>query len=430
MKTLIKHITADMVGKEIALDWWISQARASGKVAFVELRDGSGFIQCVWELAAMGEEKFELLKSLNIESAIHVLWTVSKHPKKELFELQISDLSVYCDTKDYPLGQKEHNPEFLFDNRHLYLRSKSQRAIQRIRDTIILATYDWMRNHDFIKIDAPIFTPSACEWTTELYEVEHVNGETMYLSQSGQLYIEAAIAAHGRVFDFWPVFRAEKSKTRRHLNEFWMMDAEMAFASFEENLQIQEDLIYYIIQEVLTKNKAELEILGRDTKPLEAIQKPFLRWTHNQYVDELIKAGFDVKHGEDIGSDIEMQFMEKVDQPIFVTHFPIGIKAFYTKEDPNMPWYGLCADLLAPEGCGEIIGGAQRVDDYDTLLAKIKEHKLPVEYFDWYLDIRKFWGVPHGWFGYWLERIVRWLCNLHHIRETIPFPRYANRITP
>ena len=216
--------------------------------------------------------------------------TVSKHPKKELFELQVKDLSVYADTKDYPLGQKEHNPEFLFDNRHLYLRSKSQRAIQRIRNTIIYATYDWMRDNDFIKIDAPIFTPSACEGTTELYEVEHVNGETMYLSQSGQLYIEAAIAAHGRVFDFGPVFRAEKSKTRRHLNEFWMMDAEMAFVSFEENLQIQEDLIYYIVQQVLAKHTEDLKLLERDTAPLAALKKPFIRWTHAQYVEELIKA--------------------------------------------------------------------------------------------------------------------------------------------
>lgn len=430
MKTLIKHITADHIGQELTLYGWISQARASGKVAFIELRDGSGFIQCVGEESVLGEEKFDILKSLNIESAIRVTGTVSKHPKKELFELQISDLEVYCDTKDYPLGQKEHNPEFLFDNRHLHLRSKSQRAIQRVRDTIIHATYDWMRDHDFIKIDAPIFTPSACEGTTELYEVEHVNGEKMYLSQSWQLYIEAAIAAHGRVFDFGPTFRAEKSKTRRHLNEFWMMDAEMAFVTFEENLQIQEDLIYYIIQEVLTKNKAELEILWRDTKPLEAIQKPFLRWTHIQFIEELQKAGFDVKQGDDIGSDMEMQFMEKIDQPIFLTHFPIEIKAFYMPEDPKMPGYALCADLLAPEGCGEIIGGSQRISDYDELLARIKKHDLPVEFFDWYLDLRKYGGVPHGWFGYGLERIVRWLCGLHHIRETIPFPRYANRITP
>ncbi len=209
------------------------------------------------------------------------------------------------------------------------------------------------------------------------------------------MYLEAAIAAHGRVYDFGPTFRAEKSKTRRHLNEFWMMDAEMAFTTLEDNLEIQEDLIYYIIQEVLTKNKAELEILERDTKPLEAIQKPFLRWTHVQFIEELQKAGFDVKQGDDIGSDMEMQFMEKIDQPIFLTHFPIEIKAFYMPEDPKMPGYALCADLLAPEGCGEIIGGSQRISDYDELLARIKKHNLPVEFFDWYLDLRKYGGVPH-----------------------------------
>ena len=430
MQTFIKKLTNESVGQEVTLRGWISQARASGKVAFIELRDGSGFIQCVAEPQFIGDEKFDIIKSLNIESALSVTGIISKHPKKELFELQVRDLEVYADTKDYPLGQKEHNPEFLFDNRHLYLRSKSQWAIQRIRNTVIYATYDWMRDNDFIKIDAPIFTPSACEGTTELYEVEHVNGETMYLSQSGQLYIEAAIAAHGRVFDFGPVFRAEKSKTRRHLNEFWMMDAEMAFVTFEENLQIQEDLIYYIIQQVLAKHMDDLALLERDPAPLQALKKPFIRWTHEQFIDELIKAGFDAKQGDDIGSDVEMQFMEKIDQPVFVTHFPLAIKAFYTKEDPNKPWYGLCADLLAPEGCGEIIGGAQRIDDYDTLLAKIKEHKLPEEFFDWYLDIRKYGGVPHGGFGYGLERIVRWVCGVHHIRETIPFPRYANRIKP
>lgn len=427
---LIKHITQEYVDQEITLQGWVSQTRSSGKVVFINLRDGSGFIQCVAEPQFVGQEKFDELAALNIESAVELKGIVSKHPKKEEYELQIRSFIVYHSTKDYPLGQKEHNPDFLFDERHLYLRSKSQWAIQRVRDTIIHATYDWMRAHDFIKIDAPIFTPSACEGTTELYEVEHVNGEKMYLSQSGQLYIEAAIAAHARVFDFGPVFRAEKSKTRRHLNEFWMMDAEMAFCGQEQNMVYQEELIYYIIQQVLEKHRAELAILERDTKPLEAIKLPFVRMTHDQWIDDLIAKGFDAKHGEDIGSDIEMQYMEKVDQPIFVTHFPIGIKAFYTKEDPANPGYGLCADLLAPEGCGEVIGGAQREDDYETLLKKIKEHGLKQEDFDWYLDLRKYGSVPHAGFGYGLERLVRWMCGLHHIRETIPFPRYANRIRP
>jgi asparaginyl-tRNA synthetase len=310
----------------------------------------------------------------------------------------VSDFHVFQNTKDYPLGTKDdHGPEFLFDNRHLYLRSKTQRAIQRVRDTIIHATYDWMRDHDFTKIDAPIFTPSACEGTTELYSVEHVNGETMYLSQSGQLYLEAAMYGVGRCFDFGPVFRAEHSKTRRHLNEFWMMDAEIPFIQQEENMQIQEDLMKYIISQILKKNKADLAALGRDPAPLEAIvDKPWKRMTHVEFIDDLIAKGFDVKQGDDIGSDIEMQYMEMVDTPIFLTHFPLGIKAFYTKEDPNMPGYALCADLLAPEGCGEVIGGATRIDDYELLLSKIKEHNLPVEYFDRYLDLRKYGTVPHA----------------------------------
>ncbi|MFA7284208.1 MAG: asparagine--tRNA ligase [Candidatus Absconditabacterales bacterium] len=431
MQTTIKHITADLVGQSITLQGWIQTIRSSGKIVFLELRDGTGYIQCIAELSVLGEDIFRELESCGIETSLSIAGTVSKHPKKDEYEIQVSDYHIYTKTNDYPLGTKDdHGPEFLFDKRHLYLRSKTQVAIQRIRDTIIHATYDWMRDNEFIKIDAPIFTPNAAEGTTELYEVEHVNGEKMYLSQTGQLYIEAALMGHRNIYDFGPVFRAEKSKTRRHLNEFWMMDAEMAFCDQEQNMKYQEELVYYILQKVLQKHQADLAILGRDTTPLQKIQVPFVRMTHDEWIDDLVAKGFPAQHGEDIGSDIEMQYMEKVEQPIFVTHFPIGIKAFYTKEDPNHPGYGLCADLLAPEGCGEVIGGSQRVDDYDTLLAKIKEHGLDPATFDRYLDLRKYGGVPHSGFGYGLERLVRWICGLHHIRETIPFPRYANRITP
>lgn len=428
---LIKHLTADHVDQIITLQGWIQTMRSSGKVAFIELRDGTGYIQCVIEAKNFEPEKFDQLVSLGQESSLSLTGTISKHPKKDEYELQVSDFLVYNKTNDYPLGTKDdHGPEFLFDNRHLYLRSKSQVAIQKIRDTVIHATYDWMRDHDFTKIDSPIFTPNACEGTTDLYEVEHVNGEKMYLSQSGQLYLEPAISALGRVYDFGPVFRAEHSKTRRHLNEFWMMDAEIAFIQQEENMQIQEDLIQYIIQEVLKKNRNELVMLGRDPAPLENINKPFKRVKYVDWVNELIVLGFDVKQGDDIGSDIEMQYCEKIDQPIFVTNFPTSFKAFYFKEDPKNPGTVLGADLLAPEGCGEIIGGGTREDSYEKLLHKIKEHGLPVEQFEWYLDTRKYGGVPHAGFGYGLERIVRRVCGVHHIRETIPFPRYANRITP
>jgi len=432
MQTLISQITATSVDTKITLCGWIQNIRSSGKVAFIELRDGSGYIQCVIEAKNFSPEQFEEISTLGIESSLSLTGTVSKHPKKEEYELQVSDYTVFWLAKDYPLGTKDdHGPEFLFDNRHLYLRSKSQVAIQKVRDTIIHATYDWMRDNGFTKIDAPIFTPNACEGTTELYSVEHVNGEIMYLTQSGQLYIEAAMYGVGRVFDFGPVFRAEKSKTRRHLNEFWMMDAEIPFIQQDENMQIQEDLLKYIIRQVLENNSKDLTLLGRDTTPLSSIvDKPWPRMTHEQFVDDLIAKWFDVKQGDDIGSDIEMQYMEMIDTPIFLTHFPLGIKAFYTKEDPNKPGYGLCSDLLAPEWCGEVIGSSTRDDDYDVLLGKIKEHGLDPAIFDWYLDLRKYGSVPHAGFGYGLERLVRWFCGLHHIRETIPFPRYANRIRP
>lgn len=430
--TLISHITAESVGTTNALSGWMQNIRSNGKLCFIELRDGSGYIQCVAELSVLGESKFKDLESCGIETSVSLTGTVSKHPKRDEYELQVSDYHIFGHAKDYPLGTKDdHGPEFLFDKRHLYLRSKSQVAIQKVRDTIIHATYDWMRNNGFTKIDAPIFTPNACEGTTELYSVEHVNGEIMYLSQSGQLYIEAAMYGVGRVFDFGPVFRAEHSKTRRHLNEFWMMDAEIPFIQQEENMQIQEDLLKYVIRQVLEKNSKDLTTLWRDMTPLaNIVNKPWIRMTHKEFVDDLIAKGFDVKQGDDIGSDVEMQYMEMIDTPIFLTHFPLGIKAFYTKEDPNMPGYALCSDLLAPEGCGEVIGSSTRIDDYDTMIEKIHEHGLDPAVFDRYLDLRKYGTVPHAGFGYGLERLVRWFCGLHHIRETIPFPRYANRIRP
>lgn len=426
---LIKHLTAEFVDKEVTLSGWVQNIRSSGKVAFIELRDGSGYMQCVIEPQFV--EGFEQIAALGQESSVSLTGLISKHPKKDEFELQVRSFHIFQDAKDYPLGTKaDHGPDFLFDERHLYLRAKSQRAIMRVRDTIIHATYDRMRQNDFIKIDAPIFTPSACEGTTDLYEVEHVNGEKMYLSQSGQLYLEPAIAAHGRVYDFGPTFRAEKSKTRRHLNEFRMMDAEVAFIQQEENMELQEQLVYYIIQDVLKKNREDLAVLERPIEKLEAITLPFKRMMYSERIDDLLKMGFDVKQGDDVGSDVEMQYMEKVNQPIFVTNFPKSFKAFYFKEDPAHPGTVLGADLLAPEGCGEIIGGGTREDDYDKLLAAIKAHKLPVEQFERYLDTRKYGSVPHAGFGYGLERIVRWMCGVHHIRETIPFPRYANRIRP
>lgn len=429
---LISHINSSLVNTQVTLQGRVQHLRSSGKIAFVELRDGSGYIQCIAELKVLWEEQFNKIAELGIESSVRFTGTISKHPKKDEYELQVSDFEVIGSSHDYPLGTKDdHGPQFLFDNRHLYLRSKSQVAIQRIRDTIIFSTYQWMRDNWYTKIDAPIFTPNAAEGTTELYEVEHVNGETMYLSQTWQLYIEAAMYGVGKVFDFWPVFRAEKSKTRRHLNEFWMMDAEVPFVQQKEIENIQEDLLKYILWQVLKNHQKDFETLGRDTAPLQTVlDKPRKRMTHLEWTQDLRAKWFDVQDGEDVGSDIEMQYMEQVDVPIFVTHFPMGIKAFYTKEDPDMPGYALCNDLLAPEWCGEVIGGSTRIDDYDLLLEKIKEFWLDPETFDRYLDLRKYGSVPHAGFWYGLERLVRWFTWVHHIRETIPFPRYANRITP
>lgn len=430
MKILIDKIMKEHVNQEVVLSWWVVHLRSSGKVAFLELRDGSWYIQCVIEPGKIGEDKFEEITSCGIETSLEITWSISKHPKKEEFEVQVSDFSIITKSKDYPLWQKEHGVEYLFDNRHLHLRTKRQWAIQRIRDTIIHATYDWMRDHDFIKYDSPIFTPSACEGTTELYAVEHVNWETMYLTQSGQLYLEAGIMAHGRVYDFWPCFRAEHCKTRKHLNELWMMDAESAFVDNEWNMQIQEQLMSFIVQEVLKRNMPELVITWRDINKLENIKWSFPRITHAEAIKQLQWLGSDIKDGEDLWADDEEMLMKEYDKPLFITHWPLVIKAFYMKEDPENPGFALCSDLIWTEWAGELIWGSQREESYDKLVERIKEHKLPQEYFDRYLDSRKYGGVSHSGFGYGLERIVRRICDLPHVRESIPFPRYANRITP
>ena len=308
---LIKKINADYVWKKVNLAGWIVHIRFSGKIGFVEFRDGTGYIQCIAEEKNIWEEKFNELKNCGIESSIKIFGTVSKHPKKDEYEIQTEDFEVISLAKDYPLGQKDHWVEFLFDNRHLYLRSKSQWAIQRVRDEVIHATYDWMQENDFTKIDSPIFTSTCAEDSTSLYETTHTNWETMYLNQTGQMYIEAAIAAHRNVYDFWPVFRAERSKTRRHLNELWMMDAEEAFTDNEWNMKYQEDLIYYIVQRVLKNKRAELEIIGRDISKLEKIQKPFIRKTHAEVVKELQAMWSDIKEWDDLWADDETLLMNK-----------------------------------------------------------------------------------------------------------------------
>ncbi|MBT5503742.1 asparagine--tRNA ligase [Candidatus Falkowbacteria bacterium] len=428
-QTYIKDFS-EKLDQEVLIKGWVYNFRSSGKIAFLQVRDGSGFTQAVVAKDSVDEDSWQVIEQMMQESSVEVVGTVSKHPKKEEYELQVKKLNFIQRSEEYPIGNKEHGPDFLMENRHLWLRSPKQAAIQRVRTTVIMATYEFFLEKGFTKIDSPILTPAACEGTTELFEMEYFDLGKAYLSQSGQLYLEAAIASFGKVFDFGPTFRAEKSKTRRHLTEFWMMDAEMAFYDHEMSMQLQEDLICYIAKSVLEKNKAELEILERDVSALEKITAGFERLTYKQALEELKTKGSDIKDGEDLGNDDEDLIMKDRDKPIFIEKWPAEIKAFYMKRDKDNEDIALCSDVIAPEGHGEIIGGSQREDDYETLVKRIKEHKLPQEAFDWYLDLRKYGSVPHSGFGYGLERIVGWMCGTKHVRETIPFPRTINRIYP
>lgn len=413
------------------MEGWMFNKRGAGKIYFLELRDGSGIVQGIVFVKAVSPEVFKIAEELTMESSVRVTGEVTKHPKHEdEYELQVKNIEVIQLVKeDYPIAKKEHGPDFLLQNRHLWLRSPTQRAIQIVRNTIINAIFEYLNTNGFIKIDSPILTPNACEGTTELFEIDYFEEGKAYLSQSGQLYIEAAIFSVGRCFDFGPVFRAEKSKTRRHLTEFWMMDAEAAFVDQEENMKIQEGLVEFVVQKVLEKNLKELATLERDIEPLKKIKAPFIHKTHTEVVKELCEMGSEIKENQDLGAADETMLTMKYDKPIFVEKYPAEVKAFYMKRTDDGK-FALCADLLAPEGYGEVIGGSQREDNYDVLLGRIKEHKLSVEAFDWYLDLRKYGSVPHSGFGIGLERLTGWICGRQHIRETIPFPRTIGRIRP
>ncbi|MFH1668067.1 MAG: asparagine--tRNA ligase [Candidatus Komeilibacteria bacterium] len=428
MKEFRTDKAQDFVDQKVTLKGWVANFRSSGKISFLQLRDGYGYIQGIASENDLEKAVWDKIQGLSVESSVIVQGMISKHPKKDEYELQVIDCEVVQLAEEYPIGKKDHGPDFLLDNRHLWLRSSKQVAIQKIRNTIINAIYEFLNKDGFIKIDSPILTPNACEGTTELFEIDYFKERKAYLSQSGQLYLEAAIMAHSKVFDFGPVFRAEKSKTRRHLTEFWMMDAEMAWVEHEDNLKVQEELISFIVQKVLENNQTELNILERDQEPLKKIKAPFIRLTHAEAVAKLQKLGSDIKDSDDLGGDDETLLTSDVGQPVFVTHWPAAIKAFYMKR--NGQGLALCDDLIAPEGFGEIIGGSQREDDQDLLLERIKEHKLPVEQFQWYLDLRKYGSVPHSGFGIGLERLVGWMCGIKHVRETIPFPRMINRLNP
>ena len=431
------------IGQEVELKGWAYNFRSSGKIFFLQLRDGSGRTQIVYSVANLSAEQWDELNKIRIESSVIVTGKVKAGRQPGSVELDgTSFKAIQIAPEDYPIGKKEHGPDFLLDMRHLWLRSERQWAILRIRNTIINATFSYFNENGFIKFDTPILTPTACEGTTELFKMDYFDigkGETAstttdsgkaYLAQSGQLYLEAGIMSVGKAFDFGPVFRAEKSKTRRHLTEFWMMDAEAAFAEHEDNLKTQEGLICRIVKDVVEKNQPELKILERDVAALEKVQAPFVRMTHAEAVAKLKELGSDIGEMDDLGADDETTLTKLHERPIFVEKYPAVVKAFYMKRDPTDPTRVLNADLLAPEGYGEIIGGSQREDNYDELLKRINEQGLPVEAFQWYLDLRKYGSVPHSGFGYGLERIVTWICGLPHVRESIPFPRLINRLAP
>lgn len=456
MKNFSINYAKDFIEKRVIIRGWVFNTRSSGSIAFLQLRDGTGFIQAVAVKNEVSSQSFQAAKNVTLESSVEVEGLIREEKRAPGgYELTVSSIEIISLSQEYPIGKKDHGPDFLLSNRHLWLRSRRQWAIQRVRNIIINAIYKHLESEGFIKIDAPILTPSACEGTTTLFPVPYLpawkdsegfqkmlsegggdykrfsHEPYAYLSQSGQLYLEAAIFAHRKVFDFGPTFRAEKSKTRRHLNEFWMMDAEMAFVEHTENIKIQEKLIIAIVDDVLNKGKKDLEMLDRDTSPLEkVIEGNFPILSHQEAIEILKKEGVTIGKRDDFGAESETVLSQKFDKPVFVEKYPKEIKAFYMKEMNHDESRVLNNDLLAPEGYGEIIGGGQREDDYEKLLKRMKEHNLQLDDYQWYLDLRRYGSVVHSGFGLGLERFVAWICKLEHLRETIPFPRMLDRFRP
>ncbi len=426
----IKDVESHL-GQEVSIRAWVRNIRHSGKLLFIILRDGSGELQSVAFRPDLGDEKFEVARKLSMESSVIVTGIPKAHPKMEgEFELSITDVQPWQIAEDYPISKKEHGPDFLLSNRHLWLRVPKQWALMRLRHVIYFAICEYLNDNDFIRFDSPILTPSSCEETTTLFELDYFDEGKAYLSQSGQLYLEAGIMSLGRCYDFGPVFRAEKSKTRKHLTEFWMMDAEAAWVEHEESMAIQEGLIRYVIRTCLEKCDKELSILERDKETLKAADAPFKRMTHHEAIDLLKSKGVDIDYKSDFGAADEVMLTEDSPVPVFIERWPKEIKAFYMKRDPENPDLVLGSDLIAPEGFGEIIGGSQREDDHDLLLQRMQAEKMPIEDYQWFLDLRKYGSVPHSGFGIGLERLIAWVSGVHHIRETIPFPRMIYRIYP
>ncbi len=421
------------VGRTVTLKGWLYNKRSSGGLHFLLLRDGTGIIQCVVRQDTVGEATFTLYDTLTQESSLTVTGTVredARAPGGYELEVAAGGITVVQIADEYPITPKEHGAAFLLDHRHLWIRSRRQWAVLRIRGRTIKAIRDWLDSNGFLLVDTPIFTPNAAEGTTTLFPVEYF-GDTVYLTQSGQLYNEANIMAYGKVYCFGPTFRAEKSKTRRHLTEFWMVEPEMAWYDLEDNMKVIEELVAAIVRDVLAGCSRELEVLDRDTTLLEAAAAPpYPRIHYDEAAQILTAAGHDFTWGSDFGAPDEVELARHFEKPFFVTHFPAAVKAFYMSRDPERPECALAVDLLAPEGYGELVGGSQREDDLEQLKQRIAEHELPGEVFDWYLDLRRFGTVPHSGFGMGVERLVSWLCGIEHIRETIPYPRLIHRTRP
>jgi asparaginyl-tRNA synthetase len=426
IEDLYKH-----VGEEVTLQGWLYNKRSSGKIKFPILRDGTGIVQGVVVKSQVSEEVFAAVDHLTQESSFVMKGKVRQEPRAPGgYELDVTDVQILSIAQDYPITPKEHGVEFLMDRRHLWLRSSRQHAILRVRHQIIKAIREFFDDRGFILVDSPIFTPAACEGTSTLFETDYFDLGKAYLTQSGQLYAEASALALGRVYTFGPTFRAEKSKTRRHLTEFWMVEPEVAFNDLNDNMDLAEDFLVHIVQSVLKNRATELKTLERNTAFLENVQKPLPRITYDEAVAILHKKGMPFEWGNDLGGTDETVVSEQFDRPVMVHHYPAQVKAFYMKRDPQNPNLALALDVLAPEGYGEIIGGSQREDDLDALLQRLKDHNLPQSAFEWYLDLRRYGTVPHAGFGLGVERTVAWICGLDHVRETIPFARMIYRLTP
>lgn len=421
-------------GQTVRIRGWLHNLRRSGKILFPTFRDGTGFMQCVVVKAAVDPELFESGRHLTQESSVEVTGELRKEERAPGgFEMEVSGLEILQQVSaedPFPITPKEHGVDFLMDHRHLWLRSRRQHAILRVRHAVIRAVRDFFDNNGFTLVDTPILTPAACEGTTTLFEVPYFDYGSAYLTQSGQLYNEATAAALGKTYCFGPTFRAEKSKTRRHLTEFWMVEPEMAHATIDDVMDLAEEFLEYVVQRVLEEKTAELKTLERDTSQLEKVRKPFPRISYDDAVERLKKKDVNFEWGGDFGGTDETLLSEDFDRPVMVHRFPMAIKAFYMQPDEERPELALGVDVLAPEGYGEIIGGGQRIHDYELLVQKLEEHKLPREAFEWYLDLRKYGTVPHGGFGLGIERCVAWICGLEHVRETIAFPRTLYRMHP